>query len=52
MPATLENSAMATGLKKKKKSISIPKKADAKKYSKYHIIALISHTSKEILKIF
>ena len=31
--------------------ISIPKKGNAKEYSNYHIIALISHTSKIILKI-
>ena len=31
--------------------IPIPKKANAKEYSNYHIIVLISHTGKEILKI-
>ena len=31
--------------------ISIPKKDNAKKYSNYHTIALISHTSKVMLKI-
>ena len=31
--------------------IPIPKKGNAKKYSNYHIIALISHASKEMLKI-
>ena len=38
MPANLENSAMATGL-------------DAKECSNYRTIALISHTSKVMLKI-
>ena len=31
--------------------ISIPKKGNAKEYSNYHTIALISHTSKVMLKI-
>ena len=31
--------------------IPIPKKSNAKECSKYHIIALISHASKVILKI-
>ena len=31
--------------------IPIPKKANAKEYSNYHTIALISHTSKVMLKI-
>ena len=31
--------------------IPIPKKGNAKEYSNYHTIALISHTSKVILKI-
>ena len=31
--------------------IPIPKKGNAKEYSKYHTIALISHTSKVMLKI-
>ena len=31
--------------------ISIPKKGNAKEYSNYHIIALISHASKVVLKI-
>ena len=50
MPATLENSAVATGLEKLV-FIPIPKKGNAKECSNYHIIALISHTSKVILKI-
>ena len=32
--------------------ISIPKKGSAKEYSNYHTIALISHASKVMLKIF
>ena len=32
--------------------IPIPKKGDPKECSNYHIIALISHTSKVMLKIF
>ena len=48
MPANLENSKMATGLEK---VIPIPKKGNAKECSNYHTIALISHASKEMLKI-
>ena len=50
MPANLENSAMATGLER---SIFIPilKKGNAKECSNYRTIALISHSSKVILKI-
>ena len=50
MPANLENSAVATGLQKVV-FISIPKKGNAKECSNYHKIALISHTSKVMLKI-
>ena len=50
MPANLENSAVATGLEKVSFH-SIPKKGNAKECSKYHTIALISHTSKLMLKI-
>ena len=50
MSANLENSAVATGLEKVS-LIPIPKKGNAKECSKYHAIALISHTSKVILKI-
>ena len=32
--------------------ISIPKKGNAKEHSNYHTIALISHASKVMLKIF
>ena len=49
MPANLENSAVATGLKR---SVFIPisKKGNAKDCSNYHTITFISHTSKVILK--
>ena len=49
MPANLENSAVATGLQKVI-FISIPKKGNAKECSNYCTIALISHTSKVMLK--
>ena len=54
MPANLENSAVATGLEKVSRSvlIPIPKKGNTKESSDYHTIALISHASKEMLKIF
>ena len=41
---------MATGLEKVS-FIPIPKKGNAKECSNYHTIALISHTSKVMLKI-
>ena len=50
MPANLENSAEATGLEKVSFHFN-PKKGNAKKCSNYHTIALISHTSKAMLKI-
>ena len=50
MPANLENSAVARGLEKVS-FIPIPKKGSAKEHSNYHTIALISPTSKEMLKI-
>ena len=50
MPANLENSAVATGLKRSV-FIPIPKKGNAKECSNYRTIALISHTSKIMLKI-
>ena len=50
MPANLENSAVATGLEKVS-FIPILKKSNAKECSNYCTIALISHTSKVILKI-
>ena len=50
MPANLENSAVATGLKRSV-FIPIPKKGNAKKCSDYRTIALISHASKVVLTI-
>ena len=50
MPANLENSAVATGLEKVS-FIPILKKGNAKECSNDHIIALISHASKVMLKI-
>ena len=50
MPANLENSAVATGLKRSV-SIPIPKKGNAKECSNYCTTALISHASKVMLKI-
>ena len=51
MPANLEHSAMATGLEKVS-FIPIPKKDSVKEYSNHCTIALISHASKVMLKIF
>ena len=45
MPANLENSAVATGLKK------VSFHSNAKERPNYHLIALISHASKVNLKI-
>ena len=50
MPANLDNSAVATGLKKVY-SFQSPKNGNAKECSNYHTIALISHASKVVLKI-
>jgi len=50
MPANLENSAVATELERSV-FIPIPKKGNAKEYSNYNTIALISHASKVMLKI-
>ena len=50
MPANLENSAVATGLEKVSFT-PIPKKGNAKECSNQCTISLISHTSKEMLKI-
>ena len=50
MPTNLENSAVATGLEKFSFH-SIPKKGNAKECSNYLTIALISHSSKVMLKI-
>ena len=49
MPANLENSAVATGLQKV--SFHSYPKEYAKECPNYHIIALISHSSKVMLKI-
>ena len=48
MPANLENSAVATGMKS---FHSKPKKGNAKECSNYHTIALISHASKVMLEV-
>ena len=50
MPANLENSAVATGLEKVS-FLSNPKERKSPKCSNYHTIALISHTSKLMLKL-
>ena len=50
MAANLENSAVATGLKKVSLH-SNPKKGNVKECSNYCTIALISHASKVMLKI-
>ena len=50
MPANLENSAVATGLEKVS-FLSNPKEGNAKECWNYCTIALISHTSKVMLKI-
>ena len=50
MPANLENSAVVTGLEKSG-FIPISNRGNAKKCSKYHTIAFISHASKVMFKI-
>ena len=50
MSVTLQNSAVATELERSV-FIPIPKKGNAKECSNYHTIALVSHTSKVMLKI-
>ena len=50
MPANLENSTMATDWKRSV-LIPIPEKGNVKDCSNYCTIALISHTSKVMLKI-
>ena len=50
MPANLENLAVATGLEKVA-FIPFPEKGNPKESSNYHTIALISHSSKVMLKI-
>ena len=54
MPAHLENSAVATGLENTAVAtvfIPVPKKGNTNECLNYHIIALISQTSKVMLKI-
>ena len=50
MPANLENSAVATGLEKVSFHFN-PKEEQSQRMLNYHTIALISHTSKVMLKI-
>ena len=50
MPANLKNSAVAQGWNRSVLT-PIPKKGNAKECSNYRTIALISHTSKVMLKI-
>ena len=49
-PANLENSAVTTGLEKVSFHFN-PKKRQCQECSHYHTIALISHSSKVMLKI-
>ena len=51
MPANLENSFGHRTGKDHSKSLSIPKKGNAKECTNYHTIAVISHTGKVMLKI-
>ena len=51
MPANLENSAVATQDWKRSAFTSIAKKGNVKEHSTYCTTALISHTSKVMLKI-
>ena len=50
MPANLKNSAVTTGLEKVV-FVPVPKKGYARECSNYHMVALISHASKVMLKI-
>ena len=50
MPAKLEHSAVAPGLERSV-FIPIPKKGNAKEWSNYHTIPLISHGSKLMFRI-
>ena len=50
MPANLENSAVSQDWKRSV-FIPVPNKGKAKECSNYHTIALMSHTSKVMLKI-
>ena len=51
MPANMENSEVITGLERSV-LIPVPKKGNAKECSNYHTTALISHTSKVMLKYY
>ena len=51
MPANLEDSAVDTGLEKSQFSFQSQKRQCQKECSNCHIIALISHASKVVLKI-
>ena len=51
MPANFKNSAVATGLEKVSFH-SNPQKGNAKQYSNYHTVVLISHASKVMAKMF
>ena len=51
MPAKLGNSAVATGQLERSVFIPIQKKSNAKEWSNYGTIALISQASKVMLKI-
>ena len=50
MPANLENSVVDKDWKRSV-FIPIPKKGNAKECSNYYTVALISHASKEMLKV-
>ena len=50
MPTNLENTAVATGLERSV-FLPVPNKGNAKECSDYCTIALISHTSKVMLRI-
>ena len=50
MPANLKTQQWPQGWKRSV-FIPVPKKGNAKEYSNYHTIALISHASKVMLKI-
>ena len=51
MPANFENSAVGGRTVFRSVFIPIPKKGNAKECSNYHPVAVISHTSKVMLKI-
>ena len=50
MPANFENSAVGGRTVFRSVFIPIPKKGNAKECSNYHPVAVISHTSKVMLK--